>query len=197
MDPFKDLVFERARHSRTSKRKLQSLPEKRKNSYAALTVSKFKRFFNVSTKIQQKAWVEKFCNLQLQNWPGGGTKRRQVQLIPTGPLAYNTISGKTTQRGEKDLAESKLTPNKGIEGLCPVRLLEKTMAKRTSNVKTNPLFWHKNCLIGLNQISKFTRLSAENLGTDTKKARIMNHSNRSLAVSVLANSSANLQEVIK
>ena len=57
--------------------------------------------------------------------------------------------------------------------------------------------WYKNCPVGLNQISKWTRLGAENVGTDTKKARVTTHSNRFSAVSVLACSDPNLQEVIK
>ena len=57
--------------------------------------------------------------------------------------------------------------------------------------------WYKSCLVGLNQTSKWTRLGAENVGIDTKKANIMNPSNRFLGVSILANSGANLQEIIK
>ena len=73
-------------------------------------------------------------------------------------------------------------------------LFEKMMAKGTSNVKTNRLFLTPNkdwkatniCLVavGLNQISKWTRFCAENVGIDTKRARIVNHSNRSSAVSI-------------
>ena len=37
MDPFKDLVFEGARKASTTKRTLQSLPEKEKNGSADLT----------------------------------------------------------------------------------------------------------------------------------------------------------------
>ena len=87
------------------------------------------------------------------------------------------------------MSESKwLTPNKASENLRPVKLFEKMMAKRTSSLKTNRLFlspnkdWkattvvYKNYPLGLNQISKWTRLGAENVGIDTKKARITNHS---------------------
>ncbi|KAJ3661405.1 hypothetical protein Zmor_005801 [Zophobas morio] len=125
--------------------------------------------------------------------------------IPPGTLEYNKLLfGKTTQGDEKNLAESKrLTPNKEVEDLCPIRLFEKMMAKRISNVKTKRLFlrpnndrkatnvWYKNCSDRLNQISKRTSLGAENVGIDAKKARITNQSNRSSAVSVLASSGGN------
>ena len=64
------------------------------------------------------------------------------------------------------MAENKwLTLNKETEDLYLVRLFEKMMAKRTSNMKMNRVFltqnkdwkatnvWHKNCPVGLNQIS--------------------------------------------
>ncbi|KAK9885833.1 hypothetical protein WA026_013704 [Henosepilachna vigintioctopunctata] len=83
------------------------------------------------------------------------------------------------------------------------------LSKRTPNIKTNRLFltpnpdwqktkiWYKNCPVGLNQLSKWTRLAAESIGHDKKKQKISNHSNRSSAVSILAQSRANLQEIIK
>ena len=107
------------------------------------------------------------------------------------------------------MAESKwLTPNKEIEDLCPVRLFEKMMVKRTSNVKTKCLFltpnndrkatkvWYKNYSVSLNQISRWTRLGAGNVKVESKKARITNHFNRSSAASVITSSGANLQDIL-
>lgn len=74
------------------------------------------------------------------------------------------------------------------------------MEKRTSNIKTDRLFltvnksWNeknslgffKNSPVGRNELSKWTKLSAESIGLDTKRVKITNHSNRVSAVSHLA-----------
>lgn len=83
------------------------------------------------------------------------------------------------------------------------------LSKRIPNIKTNRLFltpnpywkktgiWYKNCPIGVNHLSKWTRLGAQSIGIDTKKVKITNHSNRSSAVSNLTKSGANLQDFIQ
>lgn len=71
---------------------------------------------------------------------------------------------------------------------------------RGSRITTNRLFlspnplwkdaslvgWYKNCPIWKNQISKWTTSAAEQIGIDTERAKITNHSLRSTAVSHLA-----------
>ena len=222
IDPFKDLAFEGARKARSTKRKqLQLIPEKRKASSAALTRDEILKIIQNFDENTPDGLQKKFYQIAAVElaWRGNEAASCVVNFfkkelnnygLPTGRLEYNTIFGKTAQGGDKNLVDSKwLTPIKENEDLCPVRLYEKMMFKRTPNIKTNRLFltpnnnwkttnvWCKNCPVGVNQISKWTRLGAENVGIDTKKARITNHSNRSSAVSVLANAGANLQEIIK
>lgn len=124
-------------------------------------------------------------------------------------IEYNPIFSKTAQGGCKNLCQSKwLIPNKSRENLCPVRLFNKMMSKRGSNITTRRLFltpskgwqtsiWFKNTPIGVNELRKWTCLGAEKIGLDTKRKKITNHSNRSSTVSSLSNAGANLQEIIK
>jgi hypothetical protein len=51
--------------------------------------------------------------------------------------------------------------------------------------KTSKGFF-KNCPIGRNEISKWTRQSAESIGKDTKRIKVTNHSNYAAAVTQLA-----------
>ncbi|KAK0070822.1 hypothetical protein PV326_002045, partial [Microctonus aethiopoides] len=57
--------------------------------------------------------------------------------------------------------------------------------------------WYKNIPIGINEILKWTKISAEKIGLDTKNKKISNHSHRSSAVSNLAKAGINEQELIK
>lgn len=221
-NPFRGVIFEDARKARAAKRKkLQAIPEKRKTSSVALKaeeISKIVSFFDENTPdgLQKKCY--QICSVELA-WRGNEAVFCLIDYFkaeydnygqPTRRIEYNTIFSKTAQGGEKHTAESKwLTPNKNCEDQCPVRLLKKMLSKRTPNIKTNRLFltpnpdwqktkiWYKNCPVGLNQLSKWTRSAAESIGLDTKKQKISNHSNRSSAVSILTQSGANLQEIIK
>lgn len=83
------------------------------------------------------------------------------------------------------------------------------ISKRTNNITTDRLFltvninwkssdkWYKNTPIGRNEISKWTKSSASLAGINTKFVKITNHSNRSAAVSQLANAGISEQEIIK
>lgn len=100
------------------------------------------------------------------------------------------------------------TINKNI---CPVRLFNKLIAKRTSAITTNRLFlscnrfwtknskkpWYKNSPLGRNEISKWTKNAAKKVGLDTKRIKISNHSNRATAVSNLSFHGVEEQELIK
>ncbi|KAK9878601.1 hypothetical protein WA026_022863 [Henosepilachna vigintioctopunctata] len=191
-NPFRGVIFEDARRARVAKRKkLQTIPEKRKTNSVTLKAEKINRIISIFDENTPDAECDNYGQ-------------------PTGRIEYNTIFSKTAQGGEKHTAESKwLTPNKNCEDKYPVRLLKKMLSKRTPNIKTNRLFltpnpdwqktkiWYKNCPVGLNKLSKWTLSAAESIGLDTKKQKISNHSNRSSAVSILAQSGANLQEIIK
>lgn len=222
IDPFKDIVFEVARKARTAKiRVLQVLPEKRKASSAALTMDDINKIIENYNENSPEGLQKKFYQISAVElaWRGNEAVscltdffKNEVDVYsePTGRVEYNPIFSKTAQGGEKHTAASKwLTSNKECQDKCPVRLLQKKLSKRTPNIKTNRLFltpnqdwkktgiWYKNCPLGVNQLSKWTRLGAQNIGIDTKKIKITNHSNRSSAVSNLTKSGDNLQEVIQ
>jgi hypothetical protein len=54
--------------------------------------------------------------------------------------------------------------------------------------KTNSKGWYKNSPIGTNEISKWTKSSAKNIGLDVKRVKITNHSNRAAAVTEFSRS---------
>lgn len=222
IDPFKDIVFEDARKARAAKRReLQALPEKRKSSSAALTTEEISKIVENYDENSPDGLQKKFYQISAVElaWRGNEATFCLVEFFNnevniygefTGRIEYNTVFSKTTQGGEKHTAASKwLTSNKECQDKCPVRLLQKMLSKRTPNIKTNRLFltpnpdwkktgiWYKNCPMGLNQLSKWTRLGAQSIGINTKKVKITNHSNRSSTVSNLTKSGANLQEVIQ
>ncbi|KAJ3644277.1 hypothetical protein Zmor_026943 [Zophobas morio] len=105
-----------------------------------------------------------------------------------------------TLGGNHRLEDSKwLTTNKADLHMCPVRVLTLLLSKRTPNITCERLFptvnpywkkssssaWYKNTPIGRNEINKWTRCAAEEIGIDTKKVKITNHSTRSTVVSHL------------
>lgn len=51
--------------------------------------------------------------------------------------------------------------------------------------------------VGRNEISKWTRLAAQQIGLDTTKIKITNHSNRSTAVSCLAKAGVGEHQITK
>lgn len=95
--------------------------------------------------------------------------------------------------GNQRCATSKwLITNHENSNLCPVRLFKKMILKRGSNITIEKLFltvngkwkegkncpWYKNLPVGINTLSKWTKISAEKIGLDTKRLKITNHSNR-------------------
>lgn len=85
------------------------------------------------------------------------------------------------------------------------------MDKRGKNITTDRLFltpnpmwkkvnsvgFFKNCPIGRNEISKWTKVAAQQIGLDTEHNKITNHSNRSTAVSCLAKSGVGEHQISK
>ncbi|KAJ3655754.1 hypothetical protein Zmor_014869 [Zophobas morio] len=129
----------------------------------------------------------------------------------TGRIECNSVFSKTTQGVAKPLANSKwLIANKDDLNICPVRLFKKLSSKRTTNITTERFFltpnpqwqndnspWYKNCPVGKNEIGKWTKLAAEKIGLDVCNINITNHSNRATAVSHLAKSGLDEQQIIK
>lgn len=54
----------------------------------------------------------------------------------------------------------------------------------------------KNCPVGRNEISKWTKEAAELIGVDTKKIKVTNHSNRAAAVTQLAKIGITEHEIV-
>jgi hypothetical protein len=55
----------------------------------------------------------------------------------------------------------------------------------------------KNCPIGRNENSKWTRQSAESIGKDTKRIKVTNHSNHAAAVTQLAKVGVSENQIMK
>ncbi|KAJ3646007.1 hypothetical protein Zmor_023620 [Zophobas morio] len=103
---------------------------------------------------------------------------------------------------ESDNCAKWLATNTTDPRICPVRLCKKMLSKRGKHITTDRLFltpnpawrepssvgWFKNSPVGRNEMGKWTRTAAEEIGIDIKKKKISNHSLRSTAVSQLAKS---------
>ncbi|XP_031341004.1 uncharacterized protein LOC116169118 [Photinus pyralis] len=106
--------------------------------------------------------------------------------IYTGRIEYNPVFTKTTQGGERKCANSK-------------------------NIKTDRLFltvnpnwrdlqgvgWYKDVPVGKNVMGKWMNDSAKRAGLNTTDKKITNHSSRATAVSTLAKSGVEEQQIIK
>ncbi|XP_063907795.1 uncharacterized protein LOC135125937 [Zophobas morio] len=132
--------------------------------------------------------------------------------LPTGRIEYNCIFSKTAQGGSHKLTDSKwLATNTTDPRICPVRLYKKMLSKRGKHITTDRLFltpnpawrepssvgWFKNSPVGRNEMGKWTRTAAEEIGIDIKKKKISNHSLRSTAVSQLAKAGVGEEQLIK
>lgn len=131
--------------------------------------------------------------------------------IATSRLIYNPVFTKTCQGGSKKLAKNKyLIANKAKPEICPLRLYNKLIEKRGiatsdrlfltpnrywNNTPTSK--WYKNSPIGHNEISKWTKTAAREIGLDTANRKITNHSSRATAVSHLSKAGIQHQELIK
>lgn len=221
IDPFTDISFKCSRLARdTKRRQLQSCPEKRKLSSKALSTEELLKMIQSYDEETPDGAQKKFfhlCSYELA-WRGNEAVNCKIHFFQkefnnmgefTGRIEYNSIFSKTTQGGSKSLASSKwLVRNLSNEDLCPVRLFLKLMEKRGPNILSDRLFltvhpnwkngsWFKNCPLGINIVSKWTKMSAEKIGIDTKKHKITNHSHRSSAVSALFKQGVAEQELIK
>jgi hypothetical protein len=58
-------------------------------------------------------------------------------------------------------------------------------------------YWYKNSPAGVNEIGKWVKTAAEEIGLDTKKRKISNHSIRSTTVSSLAKAVVGEHQLIK
>lgn len=222
-DPFRDIEFKQARCARDSKRKqLQSEPNKRKLSAVAFTSNEStcmqtfwdednpyglqKKFFNiVATEL---AWRGNEAAFALTHYFKRITDHYGND---TGRIEYNPIFTKTTQGGASRCANSKwLTQNVNNINVCPVRLFNKLMNKRPNHVTSERLFltpnpfwknsterWYKNLPVGVNELSKWTKQTAQAIGIDVQNNKITNHSHRSTAVTIMANAGISDQQLIK
>ncbi|KAJ3649712.1 hypothetical protein Zmor_021437 [Zophobas morio] len=167
INPFNDLCFKKARNARDSKRR----------------------------------------ELQAQ-----ADKRKVSSVALTEEELMKIKNFKTAQGGNHRLEDSKwLTTNKADLHMCPVRVLTLLLSKRTPNITCERLFltvnpywkkssssaWYKNTPIGRNEINKWTRCAAEEIGIDTKRVKITNHSTRSTVVSHLVKAGISEHQLIK
>lgn len=224
IDPFKDAAFHTAVQAKNAKRReLQAIPSKRKESAAALNTEDIRKIIDSLDENTPAGLQRKFYQIAAVElaWRGGEAVSCLLDYFKdetdnygkkTGRIEYNTVFSKTAQGGNQRTTDSKwLTPNTQNPNHCPVRLWNKMMCKRTKNIKTRRLFlavnkdwnkyptscWYKNTPLGVNEISKWTKLAAEAIGLDTKRVKITNHSNRSTAVSQLSKAGTSIQEIIK
>lgn len=221
INPFSDIEFKSARIARDAKRKqLQGFAEKRKVSSAAIDHEHYNRMVEVWSEETPSELQKKFYLIAARElaWRGGEAATCLVHFFKeeidlsgqvTGRYEYNPIFSKTCQGGSHPICNSKwLIPNIQDPDSCPVRLLKKILEKRGPNVKSDRLFltenpswktsnWFKNTPVGINTISKWTKLSAERAGLDVKRRKITNHSTRSTAVTQMVKAGVSEQEVIK
>lgn len=220
-NPFTDLQFQKARNARNAKRKiLQKEIKNQKVSSKALDIKNIYKMVslwdeNCPDGLQRK--IFHICSFELA-WRGNEAAYSKIhffkkELDSEGKfmerIEYNTIFSKTNQGGSKQLSTSKwLVKNNQKPEFCPVRLLLMLLSKRGKNITTDRLFitpnpnwqkgpWFKNSPLGVNNLSKWTKTSAEKIGLDTKNNKITNHSHRSSAVSTLAKQGIGEQQLIK
>ncbi|KAJ3646848.1 hypothetical protein Zmor_024416 [Zophobas morio] len=224
INPFTDPCFKAARDARdATRRKLQTLPEKRTVNSAALTENEFLNMVQILNENTPDGLQKKFfliASFELA-WRGGeGASCFTYYFKPeidnkgltTGRIEYNPVFSKTAQGGSKPLTSSKwLTKNKDNPNLCPVRLYHLLMMKRRNNINTDRMFltpnpfwnkiqnavWYKNSPVGVNEIGKWVKSLAIVTGLDIKRRKISNHSVRSSAVSALAKAGVEEQQLMK
>lgn len=223
-NPFTDIQFKRARNARDTKRKiLQAIPEKRKVSSKALTKQEIFEMALSWSEEEPVGLQRKFYHIAAYElaWRGGEAANCKVFYFKietdnsgreTGRVEYNPVFSKTAQGGNQKLADSKwLVANTEEESVCPVRLFKQIIGRRGNHITcekffltTNPFWqkpnskgWYKNSPIGTNEISKWTKSSAKNIGLDVKRVKITNHSNRAAAVTELSRSGVGEQKLVK
>lgn len=221
LNPFSSIVFKSARDARDSKRKsLQADEKKRKRSSNALEENEMITMLSKCDEENPHGLQKKFfllASVELA-WRGNEGAKCLINYFKeefkndaaTGRIEYNPIFNKTSQGGNKKLADSKWLISNENKDICPVRLFKKLVAKRNDRIKTDRLFltpnpawrmnphgWFKNMPVGVNEISKWMKSIAEEAGVDTSIKRITNHSSRATAVSRLAKAGVGEQQLIK
>lgn len=224
LNPFTDSAFKKAREARNSKRKrLQNDLAKRKESSVALTKSEIDNMALAWDENTPIGLLKKFFHVVAYElaWRGGEAANCKVHYFKeekfnngelTGRIEYNTVFSKTCQGGSKKCCDSKwLIKNRENPDICPVRLFYKILSHRPNHISTDRFFltpnpfwrndtskgWYKNVPLGINEILKWTKISAEKIGLDVKNKKITNHSHRCSTVSNLAKAGVTEQEVIK
>lgn len=217
INPFEDIVFKSARDARNAKRKdLQKIPEKRKCSANSLTGNEIKKIIAVLDENTPDGLIKKLFHIfsfELA-WRGGEACTSLVSHFRvekdfcgnvTNRIEYNPIFTKTAQGGDRQCAKSKwLVSNNGSPDMCPVRLYHEYMSKRQGidnprffvSVNRTKKTWYKNVPVGKNTLSKWTQICAQKAGLLTGK-KVTNHSLRASAVSALAKSGVQEEQLIK
>ncbi|KAJ3646224.1 hypothetical protein Zmor_023819 [Zophobas morio] len=223
-DPFVDLEFKGSRNARDAKRRnLQIQPEKRKTSSSILTLEEYNKILKIYNEDTPDGLQKMFFYVAGLELAWRGCEGVNVTIkhfkeesdncgLPTGRIEYNCIFSKTAQGGSHKLTDSKwLATNTTDPRICPVRLYKKMLSKRGKHITTDRLFltpnpawrepssvgWFKNSPVGRNEMGKWTRTAAEEIGIDIKKKKISNHSLRSTAVSQLAKAGVGEEQLIK
>jgi hypothetical protein len=124
-DPFKDMIFQKARNERDEKRKqLQVCTEKRKSSAAALNCeqqNKIIELWNEDTPEGLQRKIFHIVSYELA-WRGGEATNCLIKFFqdeldnfgkPTGRISYNPIFSKTCQDGALPLTEIKQSDTRG------------------------------------------------------------------------------------
>lgn len=223
-DPFQSLKFKPARDARDTKRRaLQVDPTKIKKSAIALEDSEVEKMHDVWSAQTPEGLQKKFfviASIELA-WRGGEGSTALINHFreetkndgaPSGRIEYNPVFTKTTQGGNKKMAQSKwLTPNTSDPTNCPVRLFKELTSKRNEHIKTDRLFltpnphwtkvnntgWYKNMPVGKNSFSQWLRETAVKAGLDMQIKKITNHSSRATAVTTLAKAGVSEQQIMK
>lgn len=220
-NPFTQSEFKSARDAKNAKRRrLQTQPDKRKESSTFLKYNEFQNLVNHCNEDEPNGLQKKvfFIFSYELAWRGGEgcncflsyfKEERDNTGTKTGRIEYNPIFSKTTQGGERPCASSKwLVRNTKNPDICPIRLYGKFLLKRQNNkserffLTVNPNWmksghWYKNMPVGRNEIAKWTKTEAKNAGLDICSRKITNHSLRATAVSKLAKSGVGEQELIQ
>ncbi|KAJ3661308.1 hypothetical protein Zmor_005708 [Zophobas morio] len=221
---FVDLEFKGSRNARDAKRRnLQIQPEKRKTSSSILTLEEYNKILKIYNEDTPDGLQKMFFYVAGLELAWRGCEGVNVTIkhfkeesdncgLPTGRIEYNCIFSKTAQGGSHKLTDSKwLATNTTDPRICPVRLYKKMLSKRGKHITTDRLFltpnpawrepssvgWFKNSPVGRNEMGKWTRTAAEEIGIDIKKKKISNHSLRSTAVSQLAKAGVGEEQLIK
>lgn len=222
IDPFQSIIFKPARDARDAiRKKLQANPCKRKSSSVSLNLSEVNRIIMLWDENTPEGLMRKFYHIAAVElaWRGGEAVACLVDFFqveknndgsPTNRIEYNPVFSKTCQGGSKSCTSSKWLVSNSKRESCPVRLFHKLISKRGENITSPRLFlkpnrhwknqndkWYDNVPVGRNTINGWTKSAAEAIGLNIKDKKITNHSNRSTAVSQLAKSGVEEQQLLK